>query len=217
MVKKSNGNGDLRLLSLFSGCGGMDLGFEGDFDVPRQSVNLQRNADWVEEKKSNSVWAHLKKNRFSTVFANDIRPDARAAWLRYFSDKKDKSVYRLDSIVDLVKSAKNGGKSCFVLSNYRGYPKANAVSADGKPHEYLYLLHACAWSPKFRAPLGEIRVEYTDGGQENIPADRNFIVAPNHISYFDPFLAGEATKRFIAFMGKKELFYWKKTIVVIII
>ena len=47
-------------------------------------------------------------------------------------------------------------------------------------------------------------VEYT--GLENIPSDRNFIVAPNHISYFDPFLAGEAIKKPIAFMGKKELF-----------
>lgn len=43
-------------------------------------------------------------------------------------------------------------------------------------------------------------------GRENIPTDRNFIVAPNHISYFDPFLAGEAVKQPIAFMGKKELF-----------
>ncbi len=48
------------------------------------------------------------------------------------------------------------------------------------------------------------KVEYT--GAENIPSDRNFIVAPNHISYFDPFVAGEAVKHPIAFMGKKELF-----------
>lgn len=48
------------------------------------------------------------------------------------------------------------------------------------------------------------KVEYT--GKENIPTDRNFIVAPNHISYFDPFLAGEAVKQPVAFMGKKELF-----------
>lgn len=48
------------------------------------------------------------------------------------------------------------------------------------------------------------KVEYS--GKENIPTDRNFIVAPNHISYFDPFLAGEAVKQPIAFMGKKELF-----------
>ncbi len=43
-------------------------------------------------------------------------------------------------------------------------------------------------------------------GTENIPTDRSFIVAPNHISYFDPFIAGEAVKKPIAFMGKKELF-----------
>lgn len=48
------------------------------------------------------------------------------------------------------------------------------------------------------------KIEYT--GMENIPTDRNFIVAPNHISYLDPFLAGEAVKKPIAFMGKKELF-----------
>ena len=48
------------------------------------------------------------------------------------------------------------------------------------------------------------KIEYT--GRENIPKDKRFIVAPNHISYFDPFLMGEATDLPIAFMGKKELF-----------
>ena len=48
------------------------------------------------------------------------------------------------------------------------------------------------------------KVEYI--GRENIPQDKRFIVAPNHISYFDPFLMGEAIDRPIAFMGKKELF-----------
>ena len=48
------------------------------------------------------------------------------------------------------------------------------------------------------------KIEYI--GRENIPQDRNFIVAPNHISYFDPFIAGEAVRQPIAFMGKKELF-----------
>ncbi len=43
-------------------------------------------------------------------------------------------------------------------------------------------------------------------GCENIPYDRNFIIAPNHISYLDPFVVGEAIKKPIAFMGKKELF-----------
>lgn len=48
------------------------------------------------------------------------------------------------------------------------------------------------------------KIEYT--GLENIPKDKKFIIAPNHISYLDPFIAGEAVKRPIAYMGKKELF-----------
>ena len=31
--KKQKGKSTLNMLSLFSGCGGMDLGFEGDFSV----------------------------------------------------------------------------------------------------------------------------------------------------------------------------------------
>lgn len=48
------------------------------------------------------------------------------------------------------------------------------------------------------------KIEYT--GLENIPPSGKFIVAPNHISYLDPFIAGEPIKRPIAYMGKKELF-----------
>lgn len=43
-------------------------------------------------------------------------------------------------------------------------------------------------------------------GREKIPTDRNFIVAGNHISHFDPFVAGECMNLPLAFMGKKELF-----------
>ena len=37
----------LRFLSLFSGCGGMDLGFEGDFICHRKSISPQNT--WVQE------------------------------------------------------------------------------------------------------------------------------------------------------------------------
>ena len=43
-------------------------------------------------------------------------------------------------------------------------------------------------------------------GRENIPTDRNYIAAGNHISYFDPFLVAEAVRVPVAFMAKKELF-----------
>lgn len=42
------------VLSLFSGCGGMDLGFEGDFSVLERSINRSMHEDWIvkEEKKA---------------------------------------------------------------------------------------------------------------------------------------------------------------------
>ena len=48
------------------------------------------------------------------------------------------------------------------------------------------------------------KIEYL--GRENIPADGKYIVAGNHISYFDPVLAGEIANQPLAYMGKKELF-----------
>ena len=43
-------------------------------------------------------------------------------------------------------------------------------------------------------------------GAKNVPKDKKFICAPNHISYFDPFIAAYAIKSPVAFMAKKELF-----------
>lgn len=98
----------MRVLSLFSGCGGMDLGFEGGFDCLKRSVNSQVHPDWIASEKEN--WVHLAPTGFETVFANDIRPDAKTAWVNYFSlrNKKASAIYHLDSIVDLVKRAKQG-------------------------------------------------------------------------------------------------------------
>lgn len=101
------------VLSLFSGCGGMDLGFEGDFSVLERSINRSMHEDWIvkEEKKG---WVKLRKTCFHTVFANDIKPEAKAAWINYFGSKGvDISAYFLDSIVDLVKLEKENKLSVF--------------------------------------------------------------------------------------------------------
>ena len=37
------------ILSLFSGCGGMDIGFEGGFIALKRSVDLNLHRDWIEE------------------------------------------------------------------------------------------------------------------------------------------------------------------------
>ena len=103
----------LNVLSLFSGCGGMDLGFEGGFQVLKESVNPHINSHW-NVRKIDDRWAYLPKNRFHTVFANDIRGDARRAWTQYFSKYGIlPGIYFDQSIVDLVKLQKSNQHNIF--------------------------------------------------------------------------------------------------------
>ena len=98
----------MNLLSLFSGCGGMDIGFEGNFTCLKKSINTDMHPDWV--KSENGNWITVAPTIFKTVFANDIRADAKVAWVSYFEQHNEnaESIYHLASIVDLVKHAKNG-------------------------------------------------------------------------------------------------------------
>ena len=98
----------MNLLSLFSGCGGMDIGFEGNFICLKKSINSNLHPDWIKEDLGE--WVRVAPTIFKTVFANDIRPDAKAAWVSYIEKRQSNanSIYHLDSIVDLVKRAKSG-------------------------------------------------------------------------------------------------------------
>lgn len=98
----------LNVLSLFSGCGGMDLGFEGGFSVLQQSINEILTPHFIEKNEKNG-FVQLKKTKFKTVFANDILLDARNAWVNYFSKKghNTEDFYK-ESIVDLVKMYRSG-------------------------------------------------------------------------------------------------------------
>ena len=103
----------LNVLSLFSGCGGMDLGFEGGFDVLKESMNEDIHQEW-QVKKNGKKWIKLPNTRFHTVFANDIKPEAKSAWCNYFKKKGvDETSYYLDSIVDLVKLQKENKINIF--------------------------------------------------------------------------------------------------------
>jgi len=100
------------LLSLFSGCGGMDIGFEGGFKVPKTTINEKINKNWIE--KEDEFYFYLKETIFETKFANDINKYAKAAWDNYFLRRRanvNKDTYRLGSIVDIVKQYKSGDRS----------------------------------------------------------------------------------------------------------
>lgn len=98
----------MNLLSLFSGCGGMDIGFEGNFICLKKSINIKSCSEWIISE--HNEWVKVAPTAFKTVFANDIRPDAKAAWVSYFKDSKPDAnhIYHLDSIVNLVKRAERG-------------------------------------------------------------------------------------------------------------
>ena len=107
-TKKTTEAETLNVLSLFSGCGGMDLGFEGGFSVLSSSVNEVLTPHYIDKKLDNG-FVQLKKTKFKTVFANDILSDARNAWVNYFSKRGHNAEnFYTDSIVDLVKLHQSG-------------------------------------------------------------------------------------------------------------
>jgi DNA (cytosine-5)-methyltransferase 1 len=97
-----------RVLSLFSGCGGMDLGFEGNFEVFKESVNLNINPDWVNAETDTRI--SLKETIFDTIFANDILSYAKSSYIPFFCNErgKSKAIFHDESIVELVKKAREG-------------------------------------------------------------------------------------------------------------
>ncbi len=102
------------LLSLFSGCGGMDIGFEGGFIIPKSTLNINININWIDSETETHYL--LKETIFETCFANDISENAKKAWDNYFLQKKnniDNNTFRVGSIVDLVKEYNSGNKNIF--------------------------------------------------------------------------------------------------------
>ena len=87
----------IRHLSLFSGCGGIDIGLHGNFKT---------NSKFLLSKNKNK-YTFLPKTKFKTVFANDIKKSSYNFWKKNII--KDHSIFRLGSIVDLVKEHKKKG------------------------------------------------------------------------------------------------------------
>ena len=97
----------LKIASLFSGCGGMDLGFEGGFDAHKSS--LTHNELLTYDKFNSQGFIKLGELPFETVFACDVNQKAKLAWENYFSKRRNvNDIYQVKSIVDIVKEMRNG-------------------------------------------------------------------------------------------------------------
>jgi DNA (cytosine-5)-methyltransferase 1 len=98
----------MNIASLFSGCGGMDIGFEGDFSVPTESLS-KAEAKKLLKKLDGKKFARLPFTGFETIFACDVNKKAKVSWENYFSTKRRvDDIYRNESIVDIVKQLKAG-------------------------------------------------------------------------------------------------------------
>lgn len=147
----------LKILSLFSGCGGMDLGFEGGFTVSRASINENIHPDWIQEEIDED-WVRLPTTNFKTVFANDIMRAARAAWVPYFTKRGNKSSdFVLESIVDLVKTHNEGNKI---------FPNVDVVTG-GFPCQDFSVAGKRLGFNSHKAHHGGVLNEYDEATEEN--------------------------------------------------
>lgn len=86
--------------SLFSGCGGMDLGFEGGFEVLRPSLSIEE----LKASPGKSRFVRLPERNFTNIFACDVNAKAKYAWEHYFSPTQNgPDIYHLESVVEIVK------------------------------------------------------------------------------------------------------------------
>jgi len=149
-------NKKISVISLFSGCGGMDLGFEGNFKILSKSINPTIHPDWLSNQKGK--WITLPRTIFETVFANDIFPAAKASWIPYFSKFQDRgNIFFLDSIVDLVKREKNGEKI---------FPMADVITG-GFPCQDFSVAGKRKGFNSSKAHNGDTLKEYDDPTEEN--------------------------------------------------
>jgi DNA (cytosine-5)-methyltransferase 1 len=85
----------LKVLSLFTGIGGMDMGFDGEVIVHKDSII---NKEFIDRPYNIDNFVVLKKNNFECVFQNDILEGAKKA----FGLNYDNSNYNTTSIYNLI-------------------------------------------------------------------------------------------------------------------
>ena len=85
----------LKVLSLFTGIGGMDMGFDGEVIVHKDSII---NKEFIDRSYTIKNFVVLRKNNFTSVFQNDILKGAKEV----FGFNKDNSKYNTTSIYSLI-------------------------------------------------------------------------------------------------------------------
>ncbi len=85
----------LKVLSLFTGIGGMDMGFDGKVIVHKDSI---KENDFIDRHYTIPNFVILKQNNFECVFQNDILEGAKDV----YGFNNDNSTYNTTSIYNLI-------------------------------------------------------------------------------------------------------------------
>lgn len=117
------------------------------------------------------------KTAFNMGFRDDKADDGKGGWTDQGATNdlrmlKPGKLTALGVDFDIVNPERNDGRSCLVLSSLqKKFPAAKTVdvAVPGKPFQYLYLLHASAWTPSGGKPVGAIVAEYADGSKKEFP------------------------------------------------
>ena len=65
-------NDKLKVISLFTGIGGMDMGFDGEVILHKDSII---NKEFIDKPYTINDFVVLKKNNFECVFQNDVQQE----------------------------------------------------------------------------------------------------------------------------------------------
>jgi len=87
-----------KVISLFTGIGGMDMGFEGNVIVHKDSI---ANTEFIKERHEIDGFVELHNHNFDIVFQNDILKGAKEVY--GFNKTRTQESYKTESIYDLLK------------------------------------------------------------------------------------------------------------------
>lgn len=90
---------EFKVISLFSGVGGLDIGFGGDCVVHVNSLE-EKNKKYIEKPHNIPDFVFLKPRNFEVIFQNDILKNVKCLYEQNFK----RSNYNNKSIYDLINS-----------------------------------------------------------------------------------------------------------------
>ena len=90
----------IKVISLFTGIGGMDMGFDGNVVVHRDSLSIEEYNEFVERQHHIKNFVVLKRQCFNIVFQNDILEGAKEIY--NVNNQGITLNYETKSIYDLI-------------------------------------------------------------------------------------------------------------------